>query len=286
MKLEYNIEESKKLEEKFQEIYEFSDLKLAAEFYNSLDKLLTKEKEKQNPGLYKKYQHLKAKYGFTCLASLSEKEILELLENHFSVMLELADYNLWDNFKKYLVVFADYKERDRIKNDIKNILIKSQAVITETNIISDKKEIPGTLTNWLKDYRSEVGVEPADSLKFEQYFTNAINIRRLKSEEKNRVKSILKFYERLKLSSNSPKGFEEKVPMEFNGKLQIWSEGQLEDIDPEVIKVVEDLKARGFFKEKKEATTSLDELKKMVASYPIGSFERKAIEEEIKKFES
>jgi hypothetical protein len=259
---------------------------LAAEFYNSLDKLLTKEKEKQNPGLYKKYQHLKAKYGFTCLASLSEKEILELLENHFSVMLELADYNLWDNFKKYLVVFADYKERDRIKNDIKNILIKSQAVITETNIISDKKEIPGTLTNWLKDYRSEVGVEPADSLKFEQYFTNAINIRRLKSEEKNRVKSILKFYERLKLSSNSPKGFEEKVPMEFNGKLQIWSEGQLEDIDPEVIKVVEDLKARGFFKEKKEATTSLDELKKMVASYPIGSFERKAIEEEIKKFES
>ena len=286
MAVELNLEKLSILEENFQDIYEFGYLDTAKNVYDNLSELLSKEKEKQDPELYIKYEHIKVKYGFVCLASLPEKEILGLLGSHLAVIWEIPGYDLWSNFKKHLIVYYDYKERDRIKNEVKNILIKNEAVITKTNLISDRKEIPGTLANWLKDYRSEVGAEPVDSLKFEQYFINSLNIKKLTQAEKDRLKSIIKFYERLKLSSNSPKGFEEKVPMEFNGKLQIWSEGQLEDIDPAVVKVVEDLVAKGFFKDKNEKPTDLNELKKMVASYPIGSFERKAIEEEIKKLES
>ena len=284
--MELNLENLNKLEECFQPIYEFGELDAAKQVYDNLGKLLTKEKEKQAPDLYKKYKHLKVKYGFVCLASLSEKEILELLESHLAVIFEITGYNLWENLKKYLVVFYDYKERDRIKNEIKNILIKNKAKITKTNLFLDNKEITGTLENWLRDYHIYLGLGPVDPLKFEEYFISSPNIKRANAQEKERIKFLFKFYEKLKLSSNSPQGFEEKVLMKIKGKLQIWKDGRLEDLDLAAIKAVEDLEARGFFKEKNETVAGLGELKQMAAAYPAGSFERKAIEEEIKKLES
>ena len=75
--------------------------------------------------------------------------------------------------------------------------------------------------------------------------------------------------------------------MNINGKLQVWNEGRLEDFDPAAVKAVEDLKARGFFKENKEKAENeqLSELKTLAANYPPGSLERKAVEEEIRKLE-
>jgi hypothetical protein len=292
MDMELNLDNLNKLEESFQPIYEFGDLDAAKQVYHNLDKLLTKEKEKQGPDLYKKYKHLKIKYGFICLAVLSEKEILELLEGHLAIMFEIPDYDLWENLKKYLIFFSDYKERDRIKNEIKNILIKNKARITKTNLILDNKEIAGTVDNWMRDYHIYLGLEPADRLKFAEYFINSANIKRATLEEKEKIKSLFNFYEKLKLSSNSPRGFEEKVLMKINGKLQIWQDGRLEDLDPAAVKAVEDLAARGFFKaERKGAVNAggnnqFEQLKQMAANYPIGSFERKAIEEEISKMES
>lgn len=289
--MELNLENLNKLEEYFQPIYEFGDLDAAKQVYSNLDKLLTMDKEKQGPDLYKKFKHLKNKYGFVCLASLSEKEILELLESHLAVMFEITGYDLWGNLKKYLVVFSDYKERDRIKNAIKNILIKNKARITKTNLLMDNKEIAGTLDNWLRDYHSYLGLKPADRLKFTEYFINSSNIKRATAEEKEKIKSLFNFYEKLKLSSNSPEGFEEKVLMKINGKLQTWNDGRLEDLDPAAVKAVDDLTALGFFKEKNQGNinsksdSQIEEFKKMASQYPAGSFERKAIEEEIKKLE-
>ena len=290
--MELNLENLNKLEEIFKSTYEFSDLDVAKKIYDNLNKVLTKEEERKNPELFKKYQHLKAKYGFVCLATLSEKQILDLLESHLAVMLEIPEYNLWENLKKYLVVFYDYKERDRIKNEIKNILIKNKARITKTNLLLDNRETAGTLDNWLRDYHIYLGLGPADRLKFTEYFVSSLNIKRATTEEKERIKFLFNFYEKLKLSSNSPQGFEEKVLMKINGKLQIWKDGRLENLDPVAVKAVEDLEARGFFKEEIKAenkivgvgnTNDIEELKQLAANYPADSFERKAVEEEINR---
>lgn len=291
MAIEFNLENLNDLVEKFQPVYEFGYFDVASQIYDSLAKLLTKDKEKQEPGLYKKFNHLKAKYGFACLASLSEKEILELLKSHLSVMFEIQSYDLWENLKRYLVVFSDYRERDRIKKEIRNILIKNKARITKTNLLMDNKNAAGTVENWLRDYHANLGLEPADQLKFEEYFIGSPNIKRTAAEEKERIKLLFKFYERLKLSSNSPQGFEEKVLMNINGKLQAWNDGRLEDFDPAAVKAVEDLKARGFFKEKKEGfvkkgeDNQIEQLKQLAAGYPAESLERKAVKEEIEKME-
>ena len=288
MAIKFNLENLSDLTEGFQLIYEYGYFNEASQIYDGLDKLLTKDKERQEPDLYRKFNHLKAKYGFACLASLTEKEILELLKSHLAVMLEIKDYDLWENLKRYLVVFSDYKERDRVKKDIRNILIKNQARITKTNLLMDNKNAAGTVENWLRDYHVNLGLEPVDQLKFEEYFIGSPNIKRAAAAEKEKIKSLFKFYERLKLSSNSPKGFEEKVLMEINGKLQVWNDGRLEDFDPAEVKAVEDLKARGFFKEneaEKVENEQLLELKTLAPNYPPGSLERKAVEEEIKKME-
>jgi len=286
MILEYNYENFNKLNRIFDNIVGYNYLNEIIMVYDSLNALLTKEKERQDPILYKKYKHLKNKYGFACLASLAEDEILELLENHLAVIFEINDYDLWINLKKYLVIFSDYKERDRLKGVIKNILIKNKAKITKTGLLINNKEVIGTVDNWLRDYHIYLGLGPADRLKFEEYFSSSPNIKRATVSEKKRLKSLFEFYEKLKLSSNSPQGFEERVPIKINGELKIWKDGFLEDIDSTVKKSISDLKALGFFKDKIEVIKEkgdLNQLKQLAESYPAGSFERKVIEEEIEK---
>ena len=178
-------------------------------------------------------------------------------------------------------------------------MIKSEVKITGTNLIVDKREAVGTISNWIRDYNSNLGAGIVDQLQFEQYFINSPNIKKLTPSEKEIVKSLFKLYEKLKISSMTPKGYEEKVLMKINGELKVWNDGLLEDINPEVKKAVGDLKRLGFFQEKNKKETLgankteaagadvaenvLAELKQLSTRYQPGSLEKKVIDEEIEK---
>ena len=303
MAIQYNHEDYDKLNNAFQDILDYGEVNAADLVYHNLDLLLIKEKKQPtNIDLFKKFIKLKTKYGFACLSTLTEKEILDLLKSHLAVAFEISGYELWEQIKSYLTSLVVYDDRDRFKDEVKSILIGNQAKLTISNIIIYNKEVLGTVENWIRDYHGYLGTGIIDQVLFEQYFINSANIKKLSPPEKNKVRTLLKLFEKLKLSSKTPLGYEEKVPMKIDGQFKIWNEGRLEDIDLDVEKVVKDLQALGFFKENNKveavavneakaivagnAISDLAELKQLAASYPPGSFERKVVEEEIGKVRS
>jgi len=281
--INFNVENLEKLERAFQYVNEYYCLADARDIYNLLDKMLAPDLERQDTELYKKFKLFKVKFGFLAISLLPEKDFFNLFENYFKVALIIPYYNLWENLKKYLIAMSDYDERDRIKLQLKNILIKNKAKITKINLFFNQKEVTGTLENWLRDYHSNLGTGPVDKLKFEQYFIASANIKRLNQEEREKLKTIFQFYERLKLSSKTPLGFEEEIPIEINGVFNIWKEGRLEDFEPIAVKAVEELKKLGVFGE--VGVDKIEELQSMLSNYPEGSLEHKAIEEEIVRME-
>lgn len=281
--MELNLINLEKLEKGFKEINEYNLFKEAREVYYFLNNLLSGNLTRIDSGLVNKFKVLKAKFGFICIFTLPEKDIFHLYDYYLGVALSITYYDLWDNFKKYLISFADYNDRDEIKKKIKNIIVKSKSLLTKNNLMLGEIKVSGTAENWFKDYNRYVGsLAPVDKLKFEQYFIDSQNFRKLGEEEKNKVKNLFIFYEKLKLSSMTPVGFEEDVPIVINGKLRIWKEGNLEDIDPSVEKTIIDLEKLGFFKEDGKKIKA-KELNSMLTQYPPNSLERKAIEEEIAK---
>lgn len=297
MQLIYNYETLNTLDQNFWAAFGYNYSDVARDIFYDLNSLFTKEREKQDPALFRKFKIVQAKYGFACLPTLAEDEILDLIKNYLSLAFGINDYDLWAQLKKYLVTIR-HEDRDRLKGEIKNILINNTTKITSTNLLIDKKEAIGSASNWVRDYHGQVGTGAVDQLLFEQYFINSPNIKRLLPEEKEKVKTLLKLYEKLKISSKTPQGYEEKVLMKIGGELKVWNEGRLEDLDSAVVNAVKELKAKGFFKEKNETgakkepesapkpprpKTELEKLKEMAASYAEGSLERMAVEEEIER---
>jgi hypothetical protein len=269
-------------------------LKETRDIYFSLDRLIAADSKNVSGELLGKYRFLKAKFGFLIIHTLPEKDFFNLFENSLDAGFAVPEYDFWDNVKKYLVIIPDYDARDKIKERLRNILVKNKAKITPSGLSLGSEKASGTAENWFRDYHSNLGTGVADKLKFEQYFIASPNIKALTQEEKTKIKSFFQFYERLKLSSKTPQGFEEEMLVVVNDELKIWKDGRAEDIDPEAKKAVEELRKGGFLDGGKTPDTAADaagsdaklaELEKIAAEYPAGSLERKAVEEEIRKLE-
>ncbi len=286
------------LKSKLDLINEYGMSSASRTYFYYLKDLLNPNLEKENGILFRQFKSLQYKFGFLGLSNLREKDIFSLIENHLGVIFEIEDYDLWEKIRNYLIIFADYRERDRIKDTIKNLLIQNKAKITKKNLILSNETVSGTLENWVKDYHGFLGTGVVDNIKFEEYFINSKNIKALENIEREKVKNLLKLYEKLKISSNSPNGFEESITMEIDGKIMNWNDGKLEDVDPEAKKAVDELEKLGFFKQKNENKTiganvikndnaeKINNLKLMLKNYSPSSLEYKAIEEEIKRLEA
>lgn len=252
----------------------------------------------KKPELYKLLNTLLVQIGWSKLPLAKFDEAVNLFTHHFDEMLGLEDFNLVGKFRLCLLGLPEFEDRDELKQEIKSVLNKNQTVITSGKM-SDGQ--PPTIENWLKIYVSYVGTEPADALKLQQFYLSDKNFNGLPSEEKERLKKFFAFYERLKLSSFTPEGIEDSVPVntpEFKGYIK---NGELikvgEKLDPRLEKIysssietIEGGKKLGRASGVTEAPISvtnnpnqsrLEELKKIAETFPAGSLERRAIEQEI-----
>lgn len=287
-KYNFSFEEVNKLLNDFSE---FNDIKGAYLYYKELNKFIEENKLKEvDFVVYQKYNNYLAKLKFIALNFFDNwSEIIELIKNHFEVIYEIKYFNVWDKFKVNLITMTDWLERDKIKEELKKALLECDRIIINKNKYPNKN-ILLSVADWLKDYNSNLGLKDIDKLKRAQYLINGENIKNLDDKDRNKVRILFNFYEKIKIPSSSFRGNEDDVPMIINGQPIIFTEGEAEEISQDILNVIRSIKT-----EEKTASESYDkplapeqekkvkELQDIAAQFPEGSLERKAVEEEIKK---
>ena len=160
------------------------------------------------------------------------------------------------------------------------------------------------LENWIKNYTAKVGMGMVDSVKFNEYFSKEKEINSLNEKEKEAMKMLLGFYEKLKLSSLTTLGIEDIVLVdtpEFKGQirdgrlekqtkldansnklLNIIMGPETENGDTRSVNKPTAIKGAGG---NQEEYSEIDKLQQEIDKYPEGSIERKALEEELAKLD-
>lgn len=246
----------------------------AFELLNLFKKVLADNKNELDgyKDIHSFYKEVIVKLSFVSLPVLDDEEVVGLMGNYFTRQFGIPNYDLLGKFKAKLINAEIFENRDKLKDGIKKVLLNNKEVIT------GKAEIR-TISDWLRDYNSKLGIGAADKLKKSQYLVDLKKNKGLDEQDLEKLKTLFNFYEGLKLSSLTPQGFEEEPSVVVNNKLYIFRQGTLEAVEGK-IKEVEPLKAIDGYGVK------ITELKDMLSQYPEGSLERKAIEEEIAKLKT
>lgn len=280
--------------------------KRAHEFYVLLDKALKKNWAliKETGEIRKFYEKALIKARFLALPIISDAEVISLIKNNFTWQFRIDGYSLIDKFKYKLINIEVYEDRDAFKEEIKSALFISQEVITSRSQIK-------TIEGWLKDYNAKLGLGPVPNIQRIQYFTDLEKIKELNDNDREKLRVLFDFYERLKFSSLSPEGHEEDTPVVIDGGFYVFNQGILEPLDeiakkarqvtgpPKTVeeKKIEELQAveerlADDSLEKKvideagiQAQRRIEDLKILANKYKEGTLERKAIEEEVRKLE-
>lgn len=222
------------------------------------------------------YQELFIKAKFIALPTLDAGEIINLLQENFTLVFELPDYNLWNKIKTKLIATAKFEDRDILKKKIGAALSANEESLTDNGIILGSTEVRGTIKNWLIDARQSLGSGKVEIVQLTQYLVNSANTKKLSEEDRRKVDYLLKFYEKTKESSIDLGGMEEIVIFEVDGALDAYEEGITERIGKEIKDKVAALRGA-------QATTEIQD--EIQSRYRGNEADMKKIAAEIKKIQ-
>ncbi len=283
----YKLENVKKLYNYFCEFYYPKESFL---YYKHLEIFLEEMNLKETDlNLYRKYHDYLIGLKFLSLSSLNWEEIEDLFKKHFNIIFSIKYYELWSKLEMMLLELSDFKKRDEKKENLKNILFKS-----ENRIINKQKykkiNLIESVADWLKDYIRFVGLGKVDKVKKNQYLVASDNIKALDQEDRFKIRALIDLYEKLNYSSeNDPRGLDESILFNHDGRDYVLSRNGVEDLDKysRMLKGLMDLnekqKGAGDDLENNDLVNEIKSLEEQKENYPLNSLERRAIEEEIKK---
>jgi len=229
-----------------------------------------------------KYKRLVIKTRWAALNLLPEKEIVEMFEKYFAEMIDVPDYSAWLKLKQRLVSMLIFEERDVLKKNIIDALMRNQQKITDKNIVIEEKEFSPTIANWLKDYIRVMGIGPLDKLKQAEYFSKNKNISSVDISTREKIISLFNFYERARLSSLTAEGLEETIPVpagELADVEGVIRNGRFEPMDMKIVKEMEETLNKVFPNGRVEVE-SLTKQEEITKSYLGTSEEQKNLEAE------
>lgn len=192
-----------------------------------------------DPDLVSKYENLIILTKWEALNFLSEKEIIDLFLENFKESLETPDYDAWTKLSAKLVSMLVYEERDALKKNIVDALMRNQQQITDKEIMLEEKGVAPTVANWMKEYVRFMGTGPLDKLKQAEYFSDNKNMAALDVPTREKMMKLFNFYERIRLSSLTLGGVEETIPVpegEWEEREGVIRNGRFEPDDPKFIK--------------------------------------------------
>lgn len=230
-----------------------------------------------DPALVDKYEKLIVLSKWEALNFLPERDIIGLFTEHFKEALETPDYDAWDKLSAKLVSMLVYEERDALKRNIADALMKNQQKITDQELVFQESKVTPTIANWMKDYVRFMGTGQLDKLKQAEYFSDNKNMAALDVPTREKMMKVFNFYERIKLSSLTLEGVEETIPVpedEWGEAEGVIRSGRFEPDDPKFIKeynenlyaVFPERKAEELLLKEKAALESTPEEEKKAAA--------------------
>jgi hypothetical protein len=178
------------------------------------------------------------------------------------------------------------EDRDNCKKALKLALVSNQERIISETAVNEAKKLK-TIADWIKDY---VGIAGNNTLNKAQYFYQRSYLNKLNQAEKEILRKLFSLYDFLSASSMTPEGFEDdllmrtedgKIVTTNKGKVVVLHDPNAENKIPPKRNIPE--KKISPAKSVQDSEQKTDEWQNLLDQYPIGSLERKAIEEEMKK---
>lgn len=310
--MEINLD-IKKLEDLVKDYDKYNDFKEAYDLHKKLNEIIVKtDLRNSNPKEYRQIYILVIKLKFLSLNFFDDwEEIGSFLKDHLDKALELEYFDLWQKIETNLLVEENMDERDLIKRELLKKLSESNCTIVDRDSYRSKQAPLLTVADWIRDFNYIFGSQAISTLEKTKYLANGKSIIDLKENDKKKIKKLLELYEKLKLSSNTPQGYEESIPIDINGELYIFRRGEMQPLKnilkspKDVIgppKTTEEKRIEDLVVKKKEVgeenlagrvvgeeidnTKKIEDLKIMLNKYKNNSLQKRAIEEEIKKLEN
>lgn len=163
-----------------------------------------------------------------CLALhlLPERLLFQVFETALATGLQDSEWPSIERLR-YRLTDVPLEKRDDFRRSLMRYLERNQQILTQKNLSIAGRVVPGTVANWLQDYRQKIGGDQVGLLDLAQYMTSDQNIKSLSAADKAVVQRLIDLVEYLKLSSYSPEGFEESVLFtDTDGALKLWENGQ------------------------------------------------------------
>lgn len=239
-----------------------------------------------DPKLYTNYQKLIAYLEFVALISQPINEVENLLRQRLLLAIR-EEIDLKTRFRLIFLTNADDETGDKIRRAIIKAMEANEEKIGKENLAGAVGGSPvyPYIKNWLRNYIAffPVGKETRGELEQATYLNQNKDVRKLNQEEKKVLTGIIQLYDYLHFPSEE--------------KTEVKATGHTPRIIPGQFKAEEINKTGNFAKPAIEVSqikkavadqpnNDLAELQKLAASFPPGSFERKAVEEEIERIKS
>jgi hypothetical protein len=254
----------------------------AHKLVDGLEKIIFDQNKrlKINPAVAKEYEAVINFLKWVYIFDIDEKDLLNLFSTSMSAILKAEYYDLFEKLRHRFLLIYDLEERDKLKDKIKEILLRNKEKLTNSNIDFKVETKAPTISNWLKYYATQLGLESVDALKFNQFFANDDNVKGLSDLEKKSLKKLFTFFEKLKVSSTMSGGFEERfVAVLPRGGIKIINHGIPEEIDPQILRIYQEVLDESLVEN--EFIQSNPALVQSSTVYSVSSVETKSIDESL-----
>lgn len=252
--------------------------------------------EKDDLGIYNEYKKMAIKLRWIAFSLLEESEILELIKKRFADIFSLSEYNdydLWRHLKMKLLQELSLDKRNQFKLKIRQALRASIQPLVKTPNNNMR-----TVGDWVNDYIKNMGEAMVPKIERLNFLQKNHTFNTLNERDQKKIKYLIDFYERLKISSKSLMGTEEEILVpEEESRMTVIKDGEiiapskrdplkpLDDIlaEQDKLPIAEPEKRTASKADQIINNRNAEELKVLQNKYPVGSLERKAIEEELRK---
>lgn len=278
-------------------IVNYDDYKNALSLYRILRRAVTDNNQElsKQPTLGAFYRESLLSLAYICLPALDDKEVEHMLQHELMFQFHLPNYNLIQKIDYKLINIIVISERVIFKDRLRKALLENGEIIIRNNEIK-------SISDWLRDYVSKVGLDGKDKLASAQYLMSIKANKNIEEKDRDRLTTIFKLYEKLSLPSDTPEGFEEELPINFNGRLFILRRGVLEPIEKNKnVDMASDLLSGNLVREKQgekainkqpeqkaplSQPSNLSVLEEALKNYSESTLEYKAIKQEISRLKS